>query len=382
MISKCNRKLLLMLIAGFALPLLLGFRFVLFSPRPNPYTDVTDAPYNAIPNDGQDDSAAFQLALDDLKATGGGSLYIPDGGYRFDALVAVTNGEWGLTIRGESTAVRLYGNNPDGIFRLTHTSRKEEITIRDLSLIANYPGAGTAIEVTSPAGGANDKRILTADNLHIRYAGETNYFNKGIIATGIYRPLISNCTFRGPIDPEDMSDTSLSFRADIGFDVSDCYAPVVEGCLATGVGTAYYVVTATNSLPEDGAFRYCTADYCKTGVKFHLGSVAREPTLWVTGCDLKARDYGAWVYGRRILHITGNTFSQLSEEHALRDIQLDNCHLGVVLDNTFFGSLAGGRKNIVVDSDGLDLLFAENTYSGVVGDAVQTDLGAVDVFIY
>ena len=370
------------LAAGIIMPLLLGFSFILRPPIPNPYTDVTDAPYNAVPNDGQDDSAAFQLALDDLKAAGGGSLYIPDGGYRFDALVAVTNGEWGLTIRGESTETRLYSNNPDGIFRLTHTSRKEEITIRDLSLVANYPGAGTAIEVTSPAGGVNDKRILTADNIHIRYAGETNYFNKGIVATGIYRPLISNCTFLGPVDAEDMSDTSLSFSAEIGFDVSDCYAPVVEECQATGVGTAYYFVTAPNSLPEDGAFRYCTADYCKIGVKFHLGSVAREPTFWVTGCDLEARDYGVWVYGRRILHITGNTFRQLSETHALRDIQLDNCHLGVVLDNTFSGSLAGGRKNIAVDQDGLDLIFAGNAYSGSVGDAVQTDPGAVDVFIY
>ena len=178
-----------------------------------------------------------------------------------------------------------------------------------------------------------------------------------------------------------MGDASLSFRAEIGFDVSDSYAPVIEDCLATGVGTAYYFVTASNVTPEDGAFRYCTADYCKTGVRF-VQTVGVEPTLWITGCDLTARDYGAWIVGRRILHITGNTFRQLSEAYALRDIQLDWAHLGVVLDNTFPGSLVGGRKNIAVDADGLDLIFSGNAYSGGAGDAVQVDPGAVDIFMY
>ena len=382
-VKKNGLGLFLAVVAAGAVPLLAGFTFSLKGPIPKTYTDVTKPPYNAIPNDGQDDSVAFQSALNDLKTAGGGSLYIPDGGYRFDSIVTVTNSAaWGLTIRGQSTNVCLYSNNTNGIFRLAHTTRKEEITIRDLSLIANVPGAGTAVEVTSPQGGANDKRILTMDNVQIRYYGTTNFFTKGVVSTGIYRPLISNCSFLGPVDAADMSDQSLSFSSKIGFDMSDCYAPVVENCSATGVDTAYNFVAATNAVPEDGAFRNCTADSCKTGIRFQLTAGGVEPTLWVTGCEIKARDTGVWITGRRIFHITGSTFRQLSPAYALQDVRLEYCHLGLLIGNTFAGELAGGRRNVTVDQNGLDLIFAGNSWSAGVGESVLVDAGAQGVFVY
>ena len=342
--------------------------------------DVTDPPYNAVPNDGQDDSTAFQSALDDLVSSGGGSLYVPDGGYRFDHRIEVSAGDIGLSIRGESVNARLYANNPNGIFRLSFSGRKEELSIRSLSIVANYPGAGTAVEATSPPGGLNDKRVVLVDNVHMHSSNPSNYFDMGIVVTGVYRPLISNCSFRGSVDAGDMSDGSPTFQSQTGFDLSNCYAPVVENCLAEGVDTAY-CFNSPNAGPEDGAFRFCVADYCKTGIRFDQGT-DREPTLWVTDCDIRARDHGVTILGRRIFHITGSTFDQLSSAHALQDIDLNHSVLGVVRGNTFNGSLSSGRRNVVIDSDGEAILLAENQYSGSAASAVQVDPGASDVYIY
>ena len=381
--KRAMRNAAFILAVGFSVPAALwAFCFELraFGPPPKPYVDVTDAPYNAVPNDGLDDSAAFQSALDDLVSSGGGSLYVPDGGYRFDSRVAVSSGDRGLTIRGASINARLYSNNPDGVFRLSFTGRKEEVTLRDLSVVADYPGAGTAVEVTSPAGGLNDKRVVVVENVHVRFSNPSNYFYKGIVVTGVYRPLISSCSFRGSVDAGDMSDGSPTFRSQTGFDLSNCYAPVVENCLAEGVDTAY-CFNSPNAGPEDGAFRFCTADYCKTGIRFDQGT-DREPTLWVTECDIRARDHGVTILGRRIFHITGSTFDQLSSAHALQDIDLNHSVLGVVRGNTFNGSLSSGRRNVVIDSDGEAILLAENQYSGSAASAVQVDPGASDVYIY
>jgi hypothetical protein len=384
-VKNLKKRICAVLATSVSVPLVAGLVFVLGAPAdppPKTYTDVTASPYGAVPDDGQDDSAAFQSALNDLKAAGGGSLYIPNGSYRFDSIVTVTNSDWGLTLRGQSTNARLYSNNTNGIFRLTHTSRKEEITLRDFSLIATLPGAGTAIEVTSPQGGVADKRIVTADNLSFRFFGATNYFNRGLVVTGVYRPLISRCSFSGPVDEADLSDTSLSFKTQTAFDVSDCYAPVIEQCSVSGVDTAYYFVASSNAVPEDGAIRSSSADDCKTGIRFQMADGVVEPTLWITDCNITARDTGAWITGRRILHITGSTFQQLSAAHPLTDIQLDNVHLGVVLGNAFAGDLSGGRKNVRIDADGLDLLFAENTWSGTPEESVQIDAAAEDVYVY
>jgi hypothetical protein len=178
-----------------------------------------------------------------------------------------------------------------------------------------------------------------------------------------------------------MSNASSSFYATRGIDVSDTYAPSIDGCVVSGADTAYYMVTDPNTTPEAGTIVNCIADYCKIGIKFHM-TTGWEPSLWIRNCDIRARDYGVWVKNRINFQITDNTFDQLSTSYALKDIQLDYGHLGVVLRNSFSSGLVGGRKNIVIDSDGQDLILGQNSYSGSTQDAVQVDASATDVYIY
>jgi hypothetical protein len=210
--------------------------------------DVTD--YGATPTGAVDDAPAFQAAFDDLYAAGGGRLIVPSGSYVFDTRVEITGnntlGARKITVQGEE-GVRLFGNNTNGVFRFTYNTRHQQVNIFDLTLIALVEGAGTAIEITSPPGGAQDKRVVTIENVTVRsQVGGPQYFDRGFVVTGLYRPLIKNCEVSYTAGA-DMSDSSSNFLAEAGMDVSDCYAPVIQDCTVKAVHSAYKYSTSENS---------------------------------------------------------------------------------------------------------------------------------------
>ena len=198
--------------------------------------------YGATPTGSVDDAPAFQAAIDDLYDAGGGRLYVPFGSYVFDSRVEIvgnnTLGARKITIQGES-GVRLFGNNLNGVFRFTYNTRHQQVNIFDLTIIALIESAGTAIEITSPPGGAQDKRVVTIENVTVRsQIGGPQYFNRGFVVTGLYRPLIKNCAVTYTADL-DMSDSSSNFLAEVGIDISDCYAPVIQDCTVKAVDDGY-----------------------------------------------------------------------------------------------------------------------------------------------
>ncbi|QHI70771.1 glycosyl hydrolase family 28-related protein [Tichowtungia aerotolerans] len=342
--------------------------------------NVTD--YGATPVGGDDDAAAFQAAFDDLYAAGGGKLFIPAGSYCFNSRVEITgnntSGARKITVQGEE-GVRLFGNNSNGVFRFTYNTRHQQVNISDLSIIALIDDAGTAIEITSPPGGAQDKRVVTIENVSVRgQIEDSQYFNRGLVVTGLYRPLIKNCSISRSTVP-DMSNTSSNFLPEVGIDVSDCYAPVIQGCTVKGAYTAYRYSTTDGSSPEDGAVMESVADYCRIGIMFHQNNDGVEPTFWVTDCDIQARDIGVWVKGRRICHITDNHLRQLSISHPVYDVQFDRVHLGFVLRNVFHGALTSARKNVVIDEMGSTIIIKENTLSGPSAEALQINAAAENI---
>ncbi len=65
---------------------------------------VTDPPYNAVPNDGVDDRAAIQDAINDAYAAGGGAVFLPAGTYDIKSRTATDGAlvlKSGVVIRGE-----------------------------------------------------------------------------------------------------------------------------------------------------------------------------------------------------------------------------------------------------------------------------------------
>ena len=66
---------------------------------PSNSISITDAPYSAVPNDGQDDSQAFLDALKDADAENK-TLYIPEGTFDFDQKLVVSATDMRITGAG------------------------------------------------------------------------------------------------------------------------------------------------------------------------------------------------------------------------------------------------------------------------------------------
>ena len=86
------------------------------------------------------------------------------------------------------------------------------MTVRDLTLVAEIPGAGTALELFSPARGVRNYRTLTVENVDIRGAGlpTRSYFKRGLAAIGQWRPLFRNLIFCGVLIRLSMTRRSVT----------------------------------------------------------------------------------------------------------------------------------------------------------------------------
>ena len=149
--------------------------------------------YGAVPDDGLDDSTAFQAALNAIQAAQGGHLYIPAGGYAFNSAVTfnIVDEKRGLMIEGAGenlVYLRSSAANASGIFHITSTWRDCQITFKDFQCVAHRANAGTAISVACPYGGVQDRRIVTCENVTVRSADNNSYTTRAFPSRGCIVP--------------------------------------------------------------------------------------------------------------------------------------------------------------------------------------------------
>jgi len=161
--------------------------------------------FGAVPDDGLDDSAAFQQALDFVMADGGGYLFVPPGDYRIDSCLSVrvpnaanASVSIPLQLRGAGQgSSRLIGSDPGGLLWFETTANGMNLTVRDLSLLADAPDCGPALVVLNPELGVRAERGFVAERLEIGRTAPSNSFSKGIFANGQWRALLRNISITG-----------------------------------------------------------------------------------------------------------------------------------------------------------------------------------------
>jgi len=351
--------------------------------------DITKSPYSAKANDGKNDSAAFQSALDDLYASDprGGYLYIPNGTYDFNTQVYINPVRaWDLEIQGQSrTGVVLRCNNTNGVFLLDNdksTRAGLHTTLRDVTLQANRAGAGTAYASIVATGGNPGERMQQVFNVDVTYANTNCYFNNGINIFGANRPLVDGVTINSPTN-SDMSDgpNSINFRMQKAINLDGSYNGVVRNAVINGADTAISVAMPYPVETEGGTCMNISVSYVKTGIVYSIVATTRA-IVEIGGCDITARDVGISFEHRDLIVIGGNTFRQLSTAYPLVDIRLiGNSPIDTIVRNTFAGTLAGGRKNITIDSNCYNMVVGQNTLSGPVADAITVHPDVTDVYI-
>lgn len=341
--------------------------------------------YGAVANDGEDDSAAFQQAVDALAKLGQGELVVPAGDFHVQRRVTAELREWRISIVGAGVGVtRVFCTGDEGVFRFRGRSRGSQMTVRDLSLMAPRAGAGVALEIAMPEGGNAHHRSLIVEDVEIRGVdAATDYFDGGIRALGQWRPLFTNVVFSGPFGPkvkDRYSEDSPAYRARCGIQVDGSYAPAFQHCYVWSAQTGYSVKSqAKPNGPEDAAFHRCFVVGCRIGID--IATTAREPQLVIDSCHINCRDVGIRVANRKFFHLVNNLlynddFESIAPGYV--DLELLNCQGGVITGNIFHQPGNRNRAMLQADKRCRDLIVAGNIFNAR-GTAIRVLQGAVGV---
>jgi hypothetical protein len=293
-----------------------------------------------------DDSAAFQAAFELAAGSPHAVVRIPAGVYRLERQVSVRfrgGVDQGLSIVGDGQGVSVIQcANEDGALCLRSELCQTQVSVRDLTLVAVIPGAGTALEVSSSLRGVRNYRTLMVENVDMRGAGLPTraWFQRGLDATGQWRPLFRNLIFCGVLDPalndEQELYAELRFKPEYGFCADWCYAPVFRDCYSWFCHTGYRIVSRDQRPegPEDAAFHRCTAVGTKVGIDIDTPII--EPQLVIDSCHLNCREVGLRLANRKFFHVVNCLlYSEAEDRFPYTDIALKNCWAGHIEGNMF-----------------------------------------------
>ncbi|HEV2842506.1 MAG TPA: glycosyl hydrolase family 28-related protein [Chthoniobacterales bacterium] len=184
--------------------------------------NVTSVPYNAVPDDGIDDTAAINAAI-----SAGKSIYFPAGTYDFT----------GQMVLPANSSYRLYGEGP-GVSTIRFTGPSAGINapnmglntlnVDNLTLWAKTMNCGTAISASFNEFGANTKfRTATIVNVQItgseRSGGSGGYWTNGIYLYRAQNSVIDKVHIWGNIRPAAGSEADASLTG-IVWESSNTYA--------------------------------------------------------------------------------------------------------------------------------------------------------------
>ena len=269
---------------------------------------VSVAEYNAVPNDGISDHAAFSTAFSVVVSSGGGKILVPPGDYQFDSRIAIDLTSRHVELLGEGSGnSRIVCNNSSGLFWFNNSSNDNELVIKNLSFMAGFPdsgtnltGYGTALQINNPSLCINeaicslymeDVSIMPPDwSFHA-------YFDRNIYTSFLQKPCFISVLATGPYGPAAPRVPSESgFRINYGNSPSftNCYSKnkltgyllnniqgsvVFDRCNAVGVDEGFVV----NALSSEN----CSVE----NSNFHVN--ARVSGIEVSNADSVSIRYGA-----------------------------------------------------------------------------------------
>lgn len=350
----------------------------------------TDGIYNVVKfgakgNGTTDCSAAFQRAVDKIIEDGGGQLFIPRGHFLINKQIIASNQkEIFLSIRGLGLGVSVIEcNNNAGVFKISYRSNNSQVTIKDLSFFAKRPGAGTAIDIAFLNRGNAHHRSLMMENVEMRSKDNScDYFDVGIRADNVWRPIFTSVVFAGPFGKEindDRSIHSLQYKPKVAFDVSGSYAPKFVCCYAWSAKVGYKLIDMDEQGAEDGMLLNSYAVECMTGVE--AITKGAEPQLFIDGCHLNCRDFGIKISGRKFVNIVNCLMYNIDLDNQApnyTDIYLENCNNIIISSNIFHFKGNKERTNVLVKSSSNKIDVKDNRFNAYA-IAVKVEKGAKDI---
>jgi hypothetical protein len=232
-------------------------------------TDVNVLDYGAIPNDGQDDRNAFNSAINAVISTGGGEVFVPPGDYHFASRTTFDLGSTsvGLIGAGKGNSI-LHCTNSIGIFRFNNTENDNQLTIRDMTFIADMPNAGIAIQINNPSL-CSDETVcsLFMENVDIFVNDYScDYFGAAVYTSYLQKPVFRDVIFAGPLEVLGANETPAAY----GYRIDYGNSPYFEHCYSKCVDNAYLLTNIKGAV----IFIDCIAVGTEIGYK--ISAISQE----------------------------------------------------------------------------------------------------------
>jgi hypothetical protein len=305
---------------------------------------VTDSPYNAVPDDGYDDSAAFASALGDIVTAGGGTLVVPCGDYHFTSQTVVDLGATAVTMRGDGTGVsNIHCANTTGLFWFDNTSNGNQLTITGMTFTADEEG-GTALRADNPS--LTSATICNLYMEHVNYrvlTDDVDYFTHSILGSNLQQPQFVNVY----VD-NGMKDYSVD-----GFRIDNCNSPFFDQCYSKAVGTGVHLTNSKGSVVLQRM--YVVGNY--VGCQIDADA---DDDCSVTITDCHSNDYTEGIHIVNADHVSlleGMSYRQEIEDYT--DYILENCSDVTVKSCNF-------HQSETATSVGRTMVYLKGTTSGVI----------------
>jgi hypothetical protein len=333
------KKHILPLFAGVSLLSL----FVTVSALAADRINITQPPYNAVPNDGISDKTAIDSAI-----AAGGSIYFPPGTYNYTGPMYLTpNQSFRLYGDGPGVSTIIFTGPNAGIFG--YSMGQKTLTVEGLTLLANTTKCGTAIQAYFYDAGAT-KKFHTATIRNVQILGSTRTGYDGGYWTGaihLYQAqnaVLDNIDISGnaregyscPGPPATLSgiiwDSGTTYLTS-GLQISNIQIKFCDTALRTNglvenvfVTGFEFLLCGNNGSPS---VDLNSSDSTNLGSTFHLvnghvNSLQNGPRL----TNLR----GVKMSKISILHSSGNTCASSGT-----DLALNNVSDAVISQCTFYG---------------------------------------------
>ncbi len=291
----------------------------------------------------QDDSTRLQDAMDCLveKARKSGSksgvISIPPGKFRLDKRVALTSNKGtldGIVIKGAgSGATVLQSNNDSGCIYINFSDyRTGTLEISDMRFEALKQHSGAAIKVAQPAKGNQHRRNLVVSNIEISHAdGSENYFDYGIHAYGVWRPLINNVLMTGPFGPKAKNVYSTTTC----FHLEESYSPAITNSYCWSAQTGVHMLSRAADTGPEG-LTISNSKFVKTNIGINVDASTKEPEVFITNNHINSRVKGIVIKNRKFVFIDNNLMYNVDKTNSsYQDILITNSEKVSITNNIF-----------------------------------------------
>lgn len=337
--------------------------------------NVTASPYNAVPDDGLNDSTAFYNAFNAVVASGGGTIFVPRGEYHFTTRISVNLASTRVCIAGEGKGVSvIHCTNSLGLFWFNNSSSSSnELIMRDLSFTADRPSAGTAIQINNPSY-CSDENIcnLRMEGVVFTVSNFANdYFTRAVYASYLQKPVFIDIIFAGPLVALGAPETPSEY----GFRINYGNAPYFENCYSKCVDYAYYLA----NLKGDVILNRCVAVGTETGLVVSATS-AENCTVSILDTHSNALQHGIVVENADAVELQNGLSYCANNAVTYTDYTINNCSNVNITGCNFYQPFATTRTLIKLLGTTSNVLIKHNIFNSS-GTRVYQDYSVANVSI-